>query len=176
MLYHTTLNGEKKKVEIENAGVGRYRMRIDERSFDVDCRFLSDGLYLSLLIDSASYTVETRRAKRPGVWVTRFGGDYLDVTVRDDLEERAAARREEEVAGGPAVLMSPMPGVVVKLSVSEGDLVEEGETVAVVEAMKMQNELGAPRSGRVASIVVTVGEALETRSPIATIEPVEEGE
>ena len=77
------------------------------------------------------------------------------------------------MAGGPAVLVSPMPGVVVKVNVREGDLVEEGDTVAVVEAMKMQNELPAPRSGRVASIHVAQGEALETRSPIATTEPPE---
>ena len=173
MLYHATLDGEKKEIDIEKAD-GVYRVRIDDVWREVDCEMLADGLYLSMIIDGKSYTVETRRSRQPGVWVTRFGGDYLDVTVRDDLEERAAAKKEEEAAKGPVILRSPMPGVVVKVNVAEGDRVDADTTVAIVEAMKMQNELAAEREGIVTKIHVSPGEALETRAPIATIDPLQE--
>lgn len=175
MLYFTTLNGEKKEVQIEDSPTGGYRMRIDrEKWFDVDCEFLADGLYLSLLIGGKSFTVETRRSERPGMWIARYGSDYQEVIVRDDLEERAASRVEQEKAKGPMVLKSPMPGVVIKVNVAVGDEVEEGETIAIVEAMKMQNELAAEHPGRITEIHVSSGEALEARAPIATIAPLEE--
>lgn len=55
------------------------------------------------------------------------------------------------------VIMSPMPGTVVSLSVKEGDVVVEGSEVCVVEAMKMQNVLRSARSGQIAKIHVKVG-------------------
>ncbi len=175
MLYHTTFDDRKKEIEIEDSPSGGYRIRYDGEWHDVDCEFLADGLYLSLLIEGESFTVETRQASRPGIWLARYGGDYLEVTVRDDLEERAAARVEEEEKRGPTVVQSPMPGVVIKINVAVGEKVKAGQTIAVVEAMKMQNELGAERDGQVSEIHVIVGEALETRAPVATIATIEEG-
>jgi biotin carboxyl carrier protein len=73
----------------------------------------------------------------------------------------AAALRGGRQRGGDGVLVSPMPGKVVKVLVTEGQSVEEGAPLAVVEAMKMENELVAGRAGVVEKVFVQVGDAVE---------------
>jgi biotin carboxyl carrier protein len=74
-------------------------------------------------------------------------------------------------AGGPVELCSPMPGRVVELPVAEGEAVEEGQTVVIVEAMKMANEYKAPISGVLTALRVGVGDSVEGGSPLALITP-----
>ncbi len=173
MLYYTTLNDEKKEIIIEDRDSG-FRIKLNDEWHDVDCESLADGLYLSLLIGGNSYTVETRRKRNSGDWLARFEGDYLEVAVRTELEERAAEQQEEEESKGPVLLQSPMPGVVIKISVEVGETIKAGQTIAVVEAMKMQNELSVERDGVVSGIHVSAGDGLETRALIATIDPLPE--
>lgn len=85
-------------------------------------------------------------------------------------------------SGGPGVrhqhagttksdsVMSPMPGLVVKIPVNPGDEVSEGATLAIVEAMKMQNELRAPRKGIVKKINFKEGEQVDALQPIVELE------
>ncbi len=66
---------------------------------------------------------------------------------------------------------SPMPAKVIEIKVSEGDVVKEGDVVAIVEAMKMQNEIHAPISGKVTKIYVNIGDQINPDEAIMTIEP-----
>ena len=77
---------------------------------------------------------------------------------------RAVHYRQMPVRGTPDLskfLLSPMPGMLVRLSVSEGDVVKAGEELAVVEAMKMENRLTAEREGVVSKIFLEPGDSLE---------------
>ncbi|NNE09733.1 MAG: hypothetical protein HKN20_14325 [Gemmatimonadetes bacterium] len=170
MRYYTTLNGERREIEIQENN-GAYIVTLGDRTYSIDCEELASGLYLSLLVEGRSYTVETKRSEGANRWLTRFGGDFLEVIVRTELQERAAARRAEVKATGPWTLASPMPGIVIQLPHAVGDRVEKGETVAVVEAMKMQNELPAEIDGVLTAIHVKQGTAIETRGLILTVEP-----
>jgi biotin carboxyl carrier protein len=73
--------------------------------------------------------------------------------------------------GGPAEIASPMPGRVVELPVAEGERVEEGRTVVVVEAMKMANEYRSPIAGTVSAVRCAVGEAVEGGAVLLVVEP-----
>lgn len=174
MRYFTTVHGKRREVEIHEQD-GFYEVTLGDRTYTIDCEELASGLYLSLLVEGRSYTVETKHGEGANRWLTRFGGDFLEVIVRTELEERAAARRAEEKATGPWTLASPMPGVVIQLPCAVGDTVAKGETVAVVEAMKMQNELPAEIDGVIQTIHVTTGTAIETRGLILTVEPAATG-
>jgi biotin carboxyl carrier protein len=79
--------------------------------------------------------------------------------VADDLAERA--RLAHAAHAGPMPLRSPMPGMVVKVLVEEGDLVSLEQPLLVIEAMKMQNELAAPVAGKIVNLAVKPGEAVE---------------
>ncbi len=70
-------------------------------------------------------------------------------------------------AGDPIV--SPMPGTIVKISVSAGEAVKKGQILVVLEAMKMENEIVAPRDGTVSSIVTTKGAAVNTDDLLLTL-------
>jgi biotin carboxyl carrier protein len=106
------------------------------------------------------------------------GGSELNVTVdnasvalkllpaRAKLAGRAAAPPKT----GPQAVQSPMPGKVVKVLCAVGDEVKAGHGVVVVEAMKMENELKAPRDGKVKGITVKEGQAVEAGQTLVTLE------
>src|SRR5205823_3265962 len=81
-----------------------------------------------------------------------------------------AAARAGAPAEGPQSVRSPMPGKVVKVLVQPGDVVQAGAGVVVVEAMKMENELKAPRGGTVKQVRVREGQAVESGEELAQIE------
>lgn len=81
---------------------------------------------------------------------------------------KAAPKAAPAVAGGTKVT-APMPGTILAVNVSVGQKVEEGQAVAVLEAMKMENEIPAPCAGTVASINVDKGASVETGAVLITL-------
>ena len=80
----------------------------------------------------------------------------------------AAAAAPVSVAGGETV-KSPMPGNILKINVSQGQQVKEGDVLIILEAMKMENEVVSTKSGTVAQILVSKGAVVETDSPLVVI-------
>ena len=80
----------------------------------------------------------------------------------------AAAAAPVAVAAGEAV-KSPMPGNILKINVTQGQKVNEGDVIMVLEAMKMENEIVATRSGTIAQIAVSKGAVVETGAVLAVI-------
>lgn len=80
----------------------------------------------------------------------------------------AAAPAPVAVAGGE-VVSSPMPGTILGVSVNEGDTVKKGQILLVLEAMKMENEIMAPRDGKVAQVMTAKGAKVETGAPLLTL-------
>jgi len=115
----------------------------------------------SLVLDGASYRLVAARSGSD-TWDLHLRGQRLAVEV---VDERAHAIREMTGAGsgpaGPHPVRAPMPGLVVKVEVAEGDAVEAGQGLVIVEAMKMENELKAEVAGVVARVHVEPGQAVE---------------
>lgn len=80
----------------------------------------------------------------------------------------AAAPAAGALAAGE-VITSPMPGNILKINVTQGQHVNEGDVLIVLEAMKMENEISATKSGTVAQINVTKGAVVETGTPLVVI-------
>ncbi len=78
----------------------------------------------------------------------------------------AAAAPAAAPAGTGELIESPLPGSVFKIVVSPGQAVKKGDTLLIIEAMKMENELSAPRDGVVSSIVTSVGAMISTGDPL----------
>lgn len=86
----------------------------------------------------------------------------------------AAAPAAASVSAAPAlvageVVKSPMPGNILKINVTVGQKVNEGDTLLVLEAMKMENEIAASKAGTVAQIIVSKGAVVETGAPLVVI-------
>jgi biotin carboxyl carrier protein len=96
----------------------------------------------------------------------------LDVEpeARARLRERATRARGDRASGGPVEVRAIIPGRVVSVEVVEGDSVEAGQRVLVVEAMKMQNEIRAPRGGTIGRLAVGAGHTVELGDLLLVIE------
>ena len=103
-------------------------------------------------------------------WVT-VAGRRIGVEVLS-WRERVLAEAETATssATGPVTVTATLPGLVVAVAVSAGDNVEEGDSLLTIEAMKMQNEVRAPRAGRVAEVTVGTGQAVATGVALLRIE------
>lgn len=92
------------------------------------------------------------------------------VTAAPVMEEKSAASTPTVAAAGAGrPVNSPLPGVIVEVKVKVGDSVKEGQVVAVLEAMKMENEIQSEYSGTVTSINVSQGDSILEGAPIVTI-------
>jgi pyruvate carboxylase subunit B len=122
-------------------------------------------------IDGQVHRLIARRVER-GVYDISIDGYRFSVEARD---ERARAIRELSGAGQKVVaaahLKAPMPGLIVRVNVREGDQVRSGQGLIVMEAMKMENELRAPASATVKRVVVSAGSAVEKGALLIEMEP-----
>ncbi len=127
----------------------------------------------SLLLDGVSVRLLARSAGR-GMWEIAVDGRAVDVQV---LEAREAEIRERAAKAGAAAgiepLRAPMPGLVVRVAAREGEVVQPGTAILIVEAMKMENELRAAAAARVARILVAPGDAVDKGQVLAEFEAVE---
>ena len=79
------------------------------------------------------------------------------------LEKKSAAHHKTEVR-------APMPGMILKIKKNAGEIISQGETIIILEAMKMENDLRAPNSGLIKNILVKEGAAVEKGAALFTIE------
>jgi len=129
------------------------------------------GVY-SILVDGASHEVRIEATRVDAGQVT-VGNRRFDYQIDDPRQWK----RSGDTAGGEgrAAILAPMPGKVVRILVAVGDEVEAGRGIIVVEAMKMQNEMKAPRAGRVAAIQVKENDSVVAGAVLAIIDPATTG-
>jgi pyruvate carboxylase subunit B len=132
----------------------------------------SDGTPVrTVSIGSEVHRVVVRRESGRGNYTLWLDGFRFDVEA---LDERARAIRELSGASaaptGPAPLVAPMPGLIVRVSVKPGDEVRAGQGLVVMEAMKMENELRAVAAGRVRAVQAQPGMAVEKGALLVELE------
>ena len=151
-------------VEVERRE-GLFRVVVDGVERLVDARKLEADFY-TIVLEGRSYEVSVE-PERSGYRV-RHGASKRDVRLTDAARE---AREDRRASGsGPESVVSVMPGKVVRVLVREGDEVRAGQGLVVVEAMKMENEIGSPRAGRVAAVHAEPGRAVETGALLVVVE------
>ena len=164
MLYDVTIDGKKYRLDL-NRAEARWTCRLDGLEVEVDA-ILARPDVLSLRIGNRAYEIKSERvANELHLWVgsTRFAAE-----VRDPRSLRGRARTGDDK--GPKKIVAPMPGKVVRLLLHDGDEVELGAPVAVVEAMKMQNEIKSPKKGILREILVKEGAAVNAGDVLAIVE------
>ena len=157
------------EVEVLEVAPGQYRLHLGGRWIDVDARATS-GSTMSFLMDNHAYNIEFERNPAGGENLL-VRGQVVHVEVLDLRKMRL--RKVQAHAGGhdgPATIASPMPGKVVAVLVEEGQQVVKGQGLVVVEAMKMENELKAPRDGVVKDLAAAVGSAVDGGAPLCVVE------
>jgi biotin carboxyl carrier protein len=153
------------EVEVEGG-----RVRLDGVELEGHLTAIPGTPLYHLLLGGASWTVAAEPLEGKGRWALGVAGERVEVEVVDERTRQiqTLTARHHAPAGGGTVT-APMPGLVVRIEVSEGQRVEAGAGLVVVEAMKMENELRASRPGVVSAVHVRVGEAVEKGALLVTL-------
>lgn len=164
MLYEVTIDGKSHRLDLNHVD-GRWSCRLDGRDLEVDAILVRPDV-LSLRVGNTAYEVKSERlANDLNLWV---GNSRFAAEIRDPRSLRGRARAGDD--HGPRKITAPMPGKVVRLMVREGDDVEPGAGVVVVEAMKMQNEIKSPKKGKIRKILVGEDAAVNAGDVLAIVE------
>jgi pyruvate carboxylase subunit B len=168
--YYARVGLPPRTVEVEIAGA---RVTVDGTTVEAHLAAVPGTPIYHLLLAGESWTVaaDVLAAEPVARWVLGVVGERVEVEVIDERTRQIEAltgRRAVVVASGAVV--APMPGLVVRVQVVEGQHVEAGAGLVVVEAMKMENELRSPHAGIVRQVHVAVGQAVEKGVVLVTVE------
>ena len=169
MKYFVRLAGRTIEVEVLGGSV-----RVDGETLDAHLAAVPGTPLHHLLLGGDSWTVSAQALEGMGQWALGAVGERVEVEAVD--ERTQAIRTLTGKKGGPTgggVLKAPMPGLVVRVQVTEGQKVGPGTGLVVVEAMKMENELKATLPGIVKKVHVAPGAIVEKGAPLVTLESVE---
>lgn len=164
MKYIATINEREFVVEI----LDDHQVMVNGETYQVNFENVRDQPVYSLLLDGKSYEAYVYEGDEN--WEVLLQGTLYPASVIDEREHRLRSA----LGGGPQqtgefYLKAPMPGLVVDLPVQDGQEVEEGEVLLILESMKMQNELKSPRAGVVSRIKVKVGDNVERRQTMLSV-------
>ena len=154
---------------------GRFAVKINgkERIVEIDVVVVEAERGVWLLRQGNEQTVAAvdGSGAKMTVEIRRPGGDplVLPAEVTDARRAKIAVPARAGNEAAPVIMRSPIPGRVVKVLVKVDDSVKAGQTVVVLEAMKMENELRAPRAGRVSIVRCAEGTAVEAGQDLVTI-------
>jgi biotin carboxyl carrier protein len=173
--FSVKIGAKERVVELGLGDDGRTRVVVDGVERSLELTQVEAGAWL--VRDGVAQTLAyvDGDAGKVGVSIKRPGADPI-VVAAEVAEARSAAvaalaqQAQRAHGAGPATVKSPMPGRVVKILVRAGERVPAGHAVVVVEAMKMENELRAPRGGTVREIRCSEGTAVEAGQDLVVIE------
>jgi biotin carboxyl carrier protein len=165
MTYEVGIDGRIYRLELTRGG-DRWSCRLDEREITVDAVLVQHDV-LSILIGGIVH--EVKREVTPSETYIWIAGERYMAEVRDPRSFRSR-RGKADATQGTKELRASMPGKVVRVLVREMAEVQVGDTILVVEAMKMQNELKSPKQGVVKKILASAGSAVNAGDVLAIVE------
>ena len=164
MKYVTTIGELEFNVEL----VDDRKVIVDGKEYEVDFDALSDQPVVSLLVDGQSYEAYVYQADDS--WHVLMLGRFYPAIVEDEREKRLrAATASSTRSSGEYQLKAPMPGLVIDVPVSEGQDVDKGDVLLILESMKMQNELKSPKAGTIRRVRINPGDSVEQHQIMLSI-------
>ena len=154
------------QVEITRRPGGDVRAVVDGREYRLS---ITEPQARSYSILKEGMSLEARVLLRGGGARVHLGGRHYEVAPEKPGSDLPSGRRAAE-AGGRLTVTAVMPGRVVRVNVAAGDRVAAQMGLVVVEAMKMENEMAAPRDGVVRQVMVKPGQTVETGDPLVVLE------
>jgi len=161
--------GRSRRVRVLDGAV-----EVDGVRLDVDLAPSGGSVVRSVRVAGQSLRLLPHR-NGTGEWTLSVEGvRYLAEVLDPGQEAVRLARRSSAAGAGPQPLRAPMPGLVIRIDIAEGDLVSPGDGLLIVEAMKMENELRAMAPARVHRVHVSAGDAVEKNQLLVEFEAGEE--
>lgn len=168
MEFEHSLGERRMKISLEKKGDQTYEVRDGETVLQADIRQVSENELL-ILIGTQSFSVQLAPGTTDRTFVSVSGRQFI---LRRPEEETAGFEGGEEKAHeGQLRVKAPMPGKVIKIAVAEGEVVRKNQTLAIVEAMKMENELKAALEAVVKKIHAKAGDRVDSEKVLIELEP-----
>lgn len=166
MKYITIINNKEFAIELDDE---TNQVVVNGEPLDVDLTTLDNSNLISCIINNRSLEAAVTSPDRD-LWDVLLNGEIYNVNVKDERAYRLAkARGQLDGDSGTVATKSPMPGVIVNVPVSAGDTVNKGDTIVILESMKMENELKATRDGAVLEVKVGPGDSVEKDAILVVI-------
>ncbi len=163
MKYITTIDNKEYSVEIEDDK----HITINGKTIEVDFESVSGQPVYSLLIDGKSHEGYVYADEEN--WQVLIHGQLYEAVVEDEREKKLRAAAGGVSDDGEFHMKAPMPGLIISIPVSEGDVIQKGQVLIILESMKMQNELKSPKDGTVHRIRVKPGETVEQKQNLLNV-------
>lgn len=164
MKYETEINGQTVRLELEEKD-GGLSVVIDQRRYDLEVVRPEAGVYQFFIGDKVYEAYVS--SSESGTLKINLRGKLFAAKLIDRKHRRAGAEHSDE---SQKLLVAPMPGKVVQVLRKADDKVMAGQGVVVVEAMKMQNEVKSPKTGRIVEVRVVEGDTVAANQILAIIE------
>jgi len=146
-----------------------HRIIFDDEVVDIDFTRIGDHGLHSMIVEDQSFEALVEQVDSAH-WQVFMEGKLYEVEVYEEsirrLQKRTALGADDS---GELVVRAPMPGLVLSIAVSEGQEIESGDTVVILESMKMENELKAPRGGVIDRIEIEPGQSVEQNQVLIVI-------
>jgi biotin carboxyl carrier protein len=160
----TSVNGQPRQVVLDGTTQEIDWQRIAPLTTDAQGHTGQGGRY-TLLIQGRSYEIFARRLVQPDepegmTYEILLAGQRFEVHVEDERARALLGSLKSSHEVGEIKVRAPMPGLVLNIVKSAGETVERGETVAVLEAMKMENDLTTPHDGTIKEVLVSKGQTV----------------
>lgn len=165
MRFVAELEGRNHSLEVKEAERG-FRVQVGEEVWEVDARLPAKGVY-SILIGGTSYIADV--TEEDSFYLVEVDGERYRIRMDEESRYIIRTRGGGAARSGAQVLTAPMPGRVVHVAVHEGQTVEAGDGLVVIEAMKMENEFKAAAPGTVTEVRVQAGQAVNSGDVLIVI-------
>lgn len=142
------INGEEFDYQYEQLFDSNYILKLGNKIYDISAQRIDREKYI-VIINGNTFVVEARTA--------------LEEKAREVIEQHSLKNKEQEIK-------APMPGMILKVKKQVGDTISPGESVMILEAMKMENELKSPKEGKIKEIIVKEGDTVEKGAKLFSIE------
>jgi len=172
MAYEITNELRTAQIELLNRTGSRALVRVDDNKYEIDIVQVENGVY-SILYNGVSYNLELIGGDHPRKYIVNTFAKTFNVEVIDAEAKYIRSRSKGMDVEGENVVASPMPGKVVRIPVAVGDTVTPGQTLIVVEAMKMQSEFKAAGDKKVTGILVREGDTVNAHQVMIKLEPIQ---
>jgi biotin carboxyl carrier protein len=169
MSYIVTYKGEDRKASVEMSRPGFYKVVLGGAEHEVDFLEPQQDLY-SLIIGGKSYEVDVDASEGSDTIGVGFRGNRFEVEVVEEKRKKLGPAMASGLAGRQEI-KSPMAGNVKKVLVREGEQVEAGQVLIILEAMKMENQVKAPVAGKIASMTASEGIPVAPGDLLCAVEP-----
>lgn len=166
MKYQVRISGQKFRVGIKEKE-GELQVELGRKEIDADLTELKKNKIYSLLIDNRAYDLEIRR--KNGEFEINYGGRKYSGEILEETLAKLKSTAPKEVLKQKEQ-KAPMPGLIVKIEVEEGQIVKMGEGILIMEAMKMENEIKSSYEGKVKKILVSEKQTVDKDQLLLVLE------